>query len=84
MAPEVPDARHSGYGFEEQPYCSTPHMSSSSGGRLEAKARGIRFGRKPTVDQKRVWAPHYEELGATEIARQMNIGRSTVYKIPRD
>ena len=56
-------------------------LERTNEGRLEAKAKGIRFGRKPTVDRKRVQVLYQEGLGATKIARQMGIGRSTVYKI---
>ena len=47
--------------------------------RLEAK--GVKFGRKPTVDKDKVRALHSQGVGATEIARRLKIGRSTVYKI---
>ena len=47
----------------------------------EAKAKGVKFGRKPRVDKDRVRALHSQGVGATEIARRLKIGRSTVYKI---
>lgn len=47
--------------------------------RLEAK--GVKFGRKPTVDKDKVRALHSQGVGATEIARRLKIGRSTVYKL---
>jgi len=50
-------------------------------GRIEAKAKGVQFGRKPTINRERVRSLRKQGLGATEIARQMKIGRSTVYKI---
>ena len=56
-------------------------LERTNEGRLEAKAKGIKFGRKPTVDQQRLQTLHRQGVGATEIARQLNIGRSTVYKI---
>ena len=56
-------------------------LERTNEGRLEAKAKGIKFGRKPTIDRKSVWALHNDGVGATDIARQMEIGRSTVYKI---
>ena len=53
--------------------------------RLEARARGVRFGRKTRINSDRVLTLHGEGLGATEIAKQMKIGRYTVYKIfPED
>ena len=56
-------------------------LERTNEGRLEAKAKGIRFGRKPVVDYVRVRSLHNEEFGATVNAREMQIGRSTVYKI---
>ena len=50
-------------------------------GRLAAKVKGIRFGRKRTIDRKRIAALHASGLGATKIAREAGIGRSTVYKL---
>lgn len=56
-------------------------LERTNEGRLEAKARGIKFGRKPTVDRIKLDHLKASGLGATAIARQMNIGRSTVYKL---
>lgn len=56
-------------------------LERTNEGRLEAKARGIKFGRKPSVDKEKVRALRGQGIGATDIARQLNIGRSTVYKI---
>jgi DNA invertase Pin-like site-specific DNA recombinase len=53
----------------------------TSEGRLEAKEKGVKFGRKPTVDRERVQTLRVQGVGAADIARQMNVGRSTVYKI---
>nr|WP_235670357.1 recombinase family protein [Prosthecochloris vibrioformis] len=39
------------------------------------------FGRKWSIKRKKVLALKEQDLGATDIARQMNIGRSTVYVI---
>ena len=56
-------------------------LERTNEGRLEAKTKGIKFGRKPTVDKNKVRDLHGQGIGATEIARQLNIGRSTVYKV---
>ena len=56
-------------------------LERTNEGRLEAKARGVKFGRKPTVDKERVRALHNQGVGATDISRQLKIGRSTVYKV---
>ena len=53
----------------------------TSEGRMEAKEKGVKFGRKPTIDRDRVQTLRILGFGAATIARQMNIGRSTVYKI---
>jgi len=50
-------------------------------GRLEAKAQGIKFGRKRTIDRQKLLSIRAFGLGATEIAKQSGIGRSTVYKL---
>lgn len=56
-------------------------LERTNEGRLEAKAKGIKFGRKPSVDNKKVLELRDKGIGATEIAKQMRIGRSTVYKV---
>lgn len=56
-------------------------LERTNEGRLEAKAKGIKFGRKPSVDKEKVRNLRSQGVGATEIARQLNIGRSTVYKV---
>lgn len=56
-------------------------LERTNEGRLEAKAKGVKFGRKPTVDKTRVRSLYEQGNGASEIARQMKIGRSTVYKV---
>lgn len=56
-------------------------LERTNEGRLEAKAKGVRFGRKPTVDRAQVHALKAQGVGATDIARRLNIGRSTVYKV---
>ncbi|RDD30327.1 resolvase/recombinase [Prosthecochloris sp. ZM] len=59
-------------------------LERTNEGRLEAKAKGVQFGRKRSIDRKKVLALKEQGLGATDIARQMNIGRSTVYVILQD
>ena len=39
------------------------------------------MGRKPSIDRDRVLKLHRKGLGATEIARQIQIARSSVYNI---
>nr|WP_164057812.1 recombinase family protein [Serratia marcescens] len=59
-------------------------LERTNEGRQEAKLKGIQFGRKRTVDRSVVRALHQKGIGAMEIARQLNIARSTVYKILED
>ncbi len=55
-------------------------LERTNEGRIEAKAKGVKFGRKRTIDTEKISALHKNGIGATDIARQMGIGRSTVYK----
>ncbi|KPX21794.1 Resolvase [Pseudomonas amygdali pv. dendropanacis] len=50
-------------------------------GIADAKARGVYRGRKPSIDPlevQRLWTE--ENLGATEIARKLGVGRASVYR----
>ncbi|MBL0905839.1 recombinase family protein [Serratia bockelmannii] len=59
-------------------------LERTNEGRLEARLKGIRFGRKRSVDRDTVLALHQKGTGATEVARQLSIARSTVYKILKE
>jgi DNA invertase Pin-like site-specific DNA recombinase len=59
-------------------------LERTNEGRLEAKAKGVKFGRKPFVDRNKLNALRQQGLGATEIAKQKGIGRSTVYKLLKE
>lgn len=59
-------------------------LERTNEGRQEAKAKGVKFGRKPTVDKAKVRLLREQGVGATEIAKQLNIGRSKVYKVLTD
>ena len=56
-------------------------LERTNEGRIEAKLKGIKFGRKRTVDRKRLNELYAQGVGATDIARQLGIARSTVYKV---
>jgi DNA invertase Pin-like site-specific DNA recombinase len=56
-------------------------LERTNEGRLEAKSKGVKFGRKCTIDRKKLLFLHQKGIGATDIAKQMGIGRSTVYKL---
>jgi DNA invertase Pin-like site-specific DNA recombinase len=53
-------------------------------GRVEAKAKGVKFGRKRTIDREKVGRLSASGMGATKIAKETGIGRSTVYKLLRE
>lgn len=55
-------------------------LERTNEGRIEAKAKGVKFGRKRSVDRQKVKALADSGMGATAIAKEMGIGRSTVYK----
>ena len=56
-------------------------LERTNEGRLEAKAKGIKFGRKRKIDRDKIKALYGSGIGATEIAKTTGIGRSTVYKL---
>lgn len=58
-------------------------LERTNEGRQEAKLKGISFGRKRTINREQLLALRQEGLGASEIARRLDIARSTVYKISR-
>lgn len=59
-------------------------LERTNEGRQEAKLKGIRFGRRRTIDRSRVIELHHKGTGATDIARQLSIARSTVYKVIKE
>jgi DNA invertase Pin-like site-specific DNA recombinase len=50
-------------------------------GIAKAKAAGVYRGRKPSIDQAQVEKLRADGLGATEIAKRLNIGRASVYRV---
>ncbi|RLV57825.1 recombinase family protein [Parashewanella curva] len=56
-------------------------LERTNEGRIEARAKGIRFGRKPSVDRSQVIKLKRSGVQASEIAKQLGIARSTVYAI---
>ena len=59
-------------------------LERTNEGREEAKIRGVKFGRKRTVDREKALTMKDKDVGATDIARNLGIGRSTVYKILKE
>lgn len=56
-------------------------LERTNEGRIEAKSRGVKFGRKRTIDREKLLILRQQGFGAIEISKQMEIGRSTVYKL---
>ena len=56
-------------------------LERTNEGREEAKLKGVKFGRKRRINRKELLELHEKGIGATEIAKQMNIARSTIYKV---
>jgi len=56
-------------------------LERTNEGRQAAFAAGIRFGRKRSVDRTKLREMRDAGMGATEISKEMGIGRATVYKI---
>lgn len=56
-------------------------LERTNEGRIEAQAKGVKFGRKRSIDRDKVINLYAQGVGATAIAQQLKIGRSTVYKI---
>ncbi|MBW8309920.1 MAG: recombinase family protein [Candidatus Paracaedibacteraceae bacterium] len=56
-------------------------LERTNEGRMEAKSKGIKFGRKRKIDREKIRVLRATGIGATEIAKQTGIGRSTVYKL---
>jgi DNA invertase Pin-like site-specific DNA recombinase len=57
-------------------------MERTNEGRLEAKSKGIQFGRKRTVDHSKVYS-YLKDHGATQTANHFDLSRSAVYKIKK-
>jgi DNA invertase Pin-like site-specific DNA recombinase len=62
----------------------TGHGNFLNEGRAEAKLKGIKFGRKRTIDREKIIALYRAGTGVTEIAKHEKVGRSTVYKLLRE
>lgn len=56
-------------------------LERTNEGRIDAMARGVKFGRKRFIDREKVMELDAQKIGATKIAKLLSIGRSTVYAI---
>ena len=59
-------------------------LERTNEGRIDAMARGIQFGRKRTIDRNQIIHLHSTGIGATQIAKQIGVGRSTIYKLLKE
>lgn len=59
-------------------------LERTNEGRIEARVKGVKFGRKRTVNRERVIDLRKNGMGATHLAKQMGIGRSTIYKLLKE
>ena len=59
-------------------------LERTNEGRIVANEKGVIFGRKRTVDRNKIIELKMKGMGATHISKELNIGRSTVYKILTD
>lgn len=59
-------------------------LERTNEGRIEAKSKGIRFGRKRKIDRAKIISMYTSGLGATALAKHAGIGRSTIYKLLKD
>ncbi len=59
-------------------------LERTNEGRTAAKEKGVKFGRKRTVNRDRILAMNDQGIGATAIAKQLGIGRSTIYKVLKE
>lgn len=50
-------------------------------GIAKAKVEGVYKGRKPTIDVERIKALAAQGMGATAIAKELNVGRASVYRL---
>lgn len=59
-------------------------LERTNEGRIEAKANGVKFGRKPSVNRQQVVNLSEQGVRAVEIAQQLGIGRSSVYRVLKE
>lgn len=59
-------------------------LERTNEGRVEAKANGVIFGRKRSIDRDKLRSLYNQGAKASEIAKQLGIGRSTVYQLIKE
>ena len=55
-----------------------------SEGIARAKLNGVRLGRKPSIDRRRVMELKQQGMNPTQIAREMGINRGSVYRLEKE
>lgn len=59
-------------------------MERTNEGRIEAKAKGVKFGKKRSIDRVELLRLRSGGMGATTIAKHLNISRAAVYKVLKE
>ena len=59
-------------------------LERTNEGRLEAKTKGIRFGRKRKIDRDKIVSLYADGVKPSELIKNYNIGRSTIYKLLKE
>jgi len=59
-------------------------LEKTNEGRIEAKLKGIKFGRKRKIDRDKVLKIRGQEVIGTALAKEMGISRAAVYKILKE
>jgi DNA invertase Pin-like site-specific DNA recombinase len=59
-------------------------LERTNEGRIEAKSKGIKFGRKRIIDRKKIIDLYTKGMGGTALAKHEKIGRSTIYKLLKE
>lgn len=59
-------------------------LERTNEGRIEAKTKGVKFGRKRSINRSQLRELIEKGTGASKIAKEMKIGRSTVYKLMKE
>ena len=59
-------------------------LERTNEGRQEAKSKGIQFGRKRSIDRQKVLQLKNSNMSCINIAKSLNMARSTVYKILKE
>jgi DNA invertase Pin-like site-specific DNA recombinase len=59
-------------------------LERTNEGRIEAKSKGVKFGRKRKIDREKIVSLYASGMGATSLAKHAKIGRSTVYKLIKE